>query len=65
MRGDIVERLIVPVIVRERPLRELIDLDNLQFHEAPPIRELLLPFLQDEDDRDEIGRFRNHGTRRE
>lgn len=65
MRGDVVARLIVPVITQERPLGELIDLDNLQFREAPPIRELLLPLLQDEDDRDEVGRFRNDGTRRE
>lgn len=65
MRGDVVERLIVPVIAEERPLGELIDLDNLQFREAPPIRELLLPLLEDEDERDGIGRFRNDGTRRE
>jgi hypothetical protein len=64
MRGDVVERLIIPVIDQDRLLGELIDLDNLQFREAPPIRELLLPLLQG-DDRDEIGRFRNDGTRRE
>ncbi|WP_298089172.1 hypothetical protein [uncultured Sphingomonas sp.] len=64
MRGDVVERLIVAVIGRERPLGELIDLDNLQFREAPPIRELLLPLLQG-DDSDQIRRFRNDGSRRE
>jgi hypothetical protein len=63
MRGDVVERLIVAVIDRERALGELIDLDNLQFREAPPVRELLLPLLQG-DDSDEIGRFRNDGSRR-
>ncbi len=64
MRGHVVERLIVAMIGRERPLGELIDLGNLQFREAPPIRELLLPLLQG-DDSDEIGRFRNDGSRRE
>ena len=64
MRGEVVERLIVPATERERPLGELIDLDNLQFREAPPIRGLLLPLLQGHDS-DEIGRFRNDGTRRE
>ena len=64
MRGEVVERLIVPATERERPLGELIDLDNLQFREAPPIRDLLLPLLQGHDS-DEIGRFRNDGTRRE
>ncbi|WNO54116.1 hypothetical protein [Stakelama saccharophila] len=64
MRGDVIERLIVPVTDQERRLGELIDLDNLQLREAPPIREFLLPLLQG-DDSDEIERFRNDGSRRE
>ena len=64
MRGDVVERLIVPATNQERPLGELIDLDNLQLREAPPIRDLLLPLLRG-DDSDDIKRFRNDGTRRE
>lgn len=64
MRGDVVERLIVPVADQEPPLGELIDLDNLQFRAAPPIRDLLLPLLQS-DDSDEIERFRNDGSRRD
>lgn len=38
MRGDGVERLVVPVIEEERAPGDLIDLDQRAFREAPPIR---------------------------
>lgn len=62
MRGDVVERLIVPVVTQERILGDLVDLDQLAFREAPPIRDLLIPLLEDEDERDTITRYRNDGS---
>lgn len=63
LRGDVVERLIVPVVKQERPLSELVDLEQLQFREVPPIRDLLIPLLQN--DRNAIGRYRNDGSVRD
>lgn len=63
MRGEVVERLIVPVTDVERNLGDLIDLDDLQFREAPPVWDLLVPII--EEDEDELTRFRNDGSHRE
>ncbi|MCX8476763.1 MAG: hypothetical protein MT490_13270 [Sphingomonas sp.] len=63
MRGDVVGRLIVPVIEKERALGDLIDLDQLACREAPPTRDLLVPLL--EDDLDAIRRYRNDGAVRD
>jgi len=63
MRGEVVERLIVPVADIERNLGDLIDLDDLQFREAPPVWDLLVPII--EEDENELTRFRNDGSQRE
>lgn len=63
MRGDVIQRLMVPVTVVEPPLAELIDFDHLQFRQFPSVRDLLVPMLKDNPD--EIVHFCNDGSRRE
>jgi len=65
MRGDVVERLVVPVVVQERILGDLADLDQLVFREALPIKDMLIPLLQDEEERESIARYRNDGSIRD
>lgn len=62
MRGEVVERLSVPILVQDRALGELIGLDNLSLKVDPPIRDLLAPLLRSEET---LAHFRNDGTPRE
>lgn len=61
MRGDVVVREILPVVVETRQLGELVDLDRLDLREAPPVAKRIAE-LYAEDDEDMV-RYRNDGTR--
>ncbi|MFC4256392.1 hypothetical protein GRI97_10305 [Altererythrobacter xixiisoli] len=60
MRGAVTASMLAPVEVRDTVLGELIDLDAVRLHAAPPTHELLLALIKD--DEDGLVHYRNDGA---
>lgn len=63
MRGEVSDRLVVAVVEVDSSIGELIDLDQRAIRVAPPMRELIVAALQD--DESSLVRYRNDGTQRD
>jgi hypothetical protein len=63
MRGEVSDRLVVAVVEVDTTIGELIDLDQRAIRVAPPMRDLIVAAL--EDDEGSLVRYRNDGMQRD